>query len=154
MADDDEPLEPMVDSELGATQLDAVENSRILRPRRSAAQLQNRHKLAVISKRKKRGIEEDEGILCCDDDEPAGNEDITCTAADVTNSPAVPQAAESTEAAGACMNPSIEVEGKQKKKGKMKGGSTYFPEIGAEKRTDEDWRKYKKPYEGTNVRKF
>lgn len=138
MADDDEPLEPMVGNESGADQVDCA-----------VAKLKNRHKLAVFSKRKKRGIEEDEGIMCNDDDAEQDDEDITGTAAaDVVPTTAVTQGAPSIEASKA----EEDKQKKKKKKGKMQGGSTYFPEIGAEKRTDDCWESYKKPVEMNVVR--
>jgi hypothetical protein len=162
MGDDDEPLEPFADTSGNQHER---QHSRSTRSK-SAALLQNRHKLAVKSKRKKRAMEEDEGIVSSggEDENDPDERDVAATTADQCQ-----RSSKNVQSIGGQVGSSKAVKkkgekgGKKGKKGdqgektvgkgggKMTGGSTYFPEIGAPKRTDQLWPGYMKAEERNNV---
>jgi hypothetical protein len=154
------------------------------RLRRSAGALQNRHKLAVKSKRKARSMADDEGTAAADDDgglfegdadaadEYDEEEDITPilsipddstfisaardesadapAAAGVQDISSSSSTAKNNEKAAASSAVGKKKNDKPAAGGKSIGGSTYFPEIGAPKRTDNHWKAYLKPEEPEN----
>ena len=157
IGDDDEPLDSVAEEGTSGSQ----QHTRMTRSRRSAfvaAQLKNRHNLAVISQRKTRAMEEDEGIVSSDEENADGPPDEPLRPShEITIRPAAPVAAapplQTAEGQKASSNPSGKKQGKKKgggggkaegkqPKGKKQGGSTYFPEIGAPKRYDRHWEAY------------
>ena len=114
--------------------------------RSGAVQLRQRHSLAVISKRKQR--KKDETSHSTDEEEDATGdqtEEDTSQSTDEEDATEVENAIATEKESN---ERSAEGGNKEDADGrKLHGGSTYFPEIGAEKRTDEDWEDYRWPEE-------
>jgi hypothetical protein len=110
-----------------------------------AVRLNQRHNLAVMSKRKQRAIDEDEEYVPSTSDEEQDDDAMDCSAIDNVNAGST--RADITAANGADAGAAP----KKKSKRKMEGGATYFPEIGALERCDELWDDYRKPEEAVDV---
>jgi len=110
--------------------------------RSAAIRLHKRHSLVVTRKKKQRTIEADEVTPSTDEEEEEEEETNDKGAGDTT---ATHEKAKSNGAGDttAAKTKSTKSGGKRKKT----GGSTYFPEIGAERRTDGDWHEYRWPEE-------